>query len=176
MVLVTATYTFTSPGQFVDESSLRAAGWVLAGLVNEDGGGFSGTWFLYLQQGAWISWGPTPDGKLLGVWAGVPVNGQPINCGRTLSADPLQHAKVPLPRGTQTVAIFLVAPFCLQDVESFYATTLTAAGWKADGPFQVSSAPDGSVATASATFTRNGVSAHLYLTGADGTSTVIDII
>jgi hypothetical protein len=175
MVLVAATYTFTSPGQFVDETTLHAEGWVLAGLVNEDGPGGSGTWFLYLHQGAWISWGPTPDGSMLGVWAGVPVNDAPIGCGRTLTGDTSQHAKVPLPQGTQTVALFLIAPFCMQDVESFYATTLAAAGWAADGPFQVASANGTAVATASATFTRNGVSAHLYLTGADGTSTVVDI-
>jgi hypothetical protein len=175
MVLVTATYTFTNPSQLVDETPLRAAGWVLAGLVNEDGPGGSGTWFLYLKQGSWISWGGSTQDGMLGVWAGVPMNGAPIGCGKTLTGASAPHGDVPLPQGTQTVAIFLIAPFCLQDVESFYATTLTAAGWAADGPFQVESASGAAVATASATFTRNGVSAHLYLTGADGTSTVISI-
>lgn len=174
LVMLNATYTFTNPGQFVDESALVAAGWVIAGLVNEDGQGSSGTWYLYLNQGSWISWGPTPDGKL-GVWAGVPVNGTPATCGRTFAGDITQHGNVPLPRGTQAIAVFLIAPYCLQDVESFYAATLPAAGWAADVPFQVSSASGAGVSTATATFTRNGVSVHLYLTGADGTPTVIGI-
>jgi hypothetical protein len=89
--------------------------------------------------------------------------------------DTSEHQRVPLPQGTQPAAVFLIAPFCLQDLESFYTTTLTAAGWAANGPFQVESANDGGVSTASATFTRNGVSVSLYLTGADGTPTEIGI-
>jgi hypothetical protein len=112
---------------------------------------------------------------MLGVWTGVPVNGEPIGCGRTVTADTSQHVSVPLPQGTQSVAVFLIAPFCLQDVESFYMTTLTAAGWAADGPFQVVSATGAAAATASATFTHNGASVHLSLLGADGTPTEISI-
>jgi hypothetical protein len=178
MVMVHATYTFTDPSGFVDEPTLVANGWVIAGLVNEDGQGSSGTWFLYMHQGAWISWGGSTQDGMLGVWTGVPVNGEPIGCGRTVTGDISQHLNVPLPQGTQTVAVFLIAPFCLQDVESFYATTLTAAGWAADGPFQVASASGAGragVSTASATFTRNGVSAYLSLIGADGTPTIISI-
>jgi hypothetical protein len=175
MVLVHATYTFTNPSQLVDETTLIAAGWVIAGLVNEDGPGFSGTWFLYMHQGAWMSWGGATQDGMLGVWTGVPVNGEPIGCGRTFTADTSQHLNVLVPQGTQSVAVFLIAPFCLGDVEAFYATTLTAAGWAADGPFQVASANGAGASTATATFTRNGVTVHLSLIGADGTPTRISI-
>ena len=114
---------------------------------------------------------------MLGVWTGVPVNGEPIGCGRTVTADASQHLNVPVsvPQGTQSVAVFLIAPFCLGDVEAFYATTLTAAGWATDGSFQMASANGAGASTASATFTRNGVTVHLSLIGADGTSTRISI-
>jgi hypothetical protein len=90
------------------------------------------------------------------------------------------HEGVPFPLGTQSVAVFHIAPFCLQDLESFYTTaltttTLTAAGWTANGPFQVESGTDARVSTASATFTQSGVSVDLHLTGADGTPTEISI-
>lgn len=175
VVIVHATYLLMNPSQLVDETSLIAAGWVIAGLVNEDGGGSSGTWFLYLHRGAWISWGGATQDGMLGVWAGAPVNGEPIGCGRTFTADDSRHLNVPLPQGTQSIAMFLIAPLCLQDVESFYTATLTAAGWAADGPFQVSSASGAAAPTAAATFTRNGVSVHLSLIGAEGTSTEISI-
>jgi hypothetical protein len=177
MLIVHATYTFTNPSQLVDETSLIAAGWMIAGLVNEDGGGSSGTWFLYLHQGAWISWGGATADGLLGVWAGVPENGEPIGCGRTLTGETSQHLNIPVPQSTHSVAVFLIAPFCLQDVESFYTTALTAAGWTADGPFQVSSASasGAGASTATATFTRNGMSVYLSLIGADGTPTRISI-
>ncbi len=122
-----------------------------------------------------MSWGGATQDGMLGVWAGTPVNGEPIGCGRTFTADASQHLNVPIPLGTQSVAVFLVAPFCLQDVESFYTTTLAAAGWTADGPFQVDSANGGGVSTATATFIRNGTSVRLSLTGAEGTSTEINI-
>ena len=175
VVKVTATYTFTGAGQFVDESKLMASGWVLVGLVNQDGGDSSGTWFLYLNQGAWISWGPAHDGQL-GVWASVPEQDGPIACGKTLTGDSTQHLKVPLPQGTQKVAIFLIAPFCPQDIAAFYMTTLTASAWTPSRPFQVGSTGNGSAETYSGTFTHNGVSVDLYLTGADGTSTAIEVI
>jgi hypothetical protein len=180
MVIVQATYTLTDPSQLIDASTLSAAGWVLTGLINEDGGGSSGTWFLYMRQGAWISWGGATKDGMLGVWAGVPVNGEPIGCGRTVTAETSQqetsqHQGVPLPLGALSVAVFHIAPFCLQDLESFYTTTLTAAGWTANGPFQVESGTDASVSTASATFTQSGVSVDLYLTGADRTPTEISI-
>jgi hypothetical protein len=175
MVIVQATYTLTNSSQLVDASTLSAAGWVLVSLINEDGGGSSGTWFLYVRQGAWIGWGGATKDGMLGIWAGTPVNGEPIGCGRTITGQTSPNQSVPLPLGTQSVAVFHVAPFCLQDVESFYTTTLTAAGWTADGPFQVESGTDARVFTANATFTRNGVSVNLYLTGADGTPTEIDI-
>lgn len=57
MATVHATYTFTGPGSLADEDQLIGAGWMIAGLVNADGAGFSGTWYLYLHQGAWITWG-----------------------------------------------------------------------------------------------------------------------
>jgi hypothetical protein len=136
----------------------------------------SGTWFLYMHQSAWISWGGATQDGMLGVWAGVPVNGEPIGCGRRFTGETSQHLNVPVPQGTQSAAVFLIAPFYLQDVESFYTTALTAAGWALDGPFQVSSATNGGVSTASAAFTRNGVSVHLYLTGADGTPTEISTV
>jgi hypothetical protein len=175
VVKVTATYTFTGAGQFVDESKLMASGWVIAGLVNQDGGDSSGTWYLYLNQGAWISWGPAHDGGL-GVWASVPEQSEPIACGKTLTSDSSQHLKVPLPQGTQTVAIFLIAPYCPKDVAAFYSTTLTAAGWTASRPFQADSTGNGGAETYSGTFARNGVPVDLYLTGMDGTSTAIEII
>jgi hypothetical protein len=174
MVIVHATYTLMNPSQLIDETSLRAAGWIIAGLINEDGGGSSGTWFLYMHQGAWISWGGAGRDGMLGVWAGVPVNGEPIGCGRKLTGETSSDLQVPIPVGTQSAAVFHIAPFCLRDVESFYMTTLTAAGWAADGQFQVSSPTDGGAPTASATFTRNGVSVHLDLLGVDGTPTEID--
>jgi hypothetical protein len=173
MVIVHATYALMNPSQLIDASSLTAAGWMIAGLVNEDGGGSSGTWFLFLRQGAWISWGGATRDGMLGVWAGMPVNGEPIACGRKLTAETSQDLNVPVPQGTQSAAVFHIAPFCLQDVESFYTTTLTAAGWTPQGTFQLSAAFGGGAPTASATFTRNGVSVHLYLLGADGTSTEI---
>jgi hypothetical protein len=173
MVIVRATYTLMNPSQLIDETSLRAAGWIIAGLINEDGGGSSGTWFLYMHQGAWISWGGATRDGMLGVWAGVPVTGEPIGCGRKLTGETSQDLQVPVPQGTQSAAVFHVAPFCLQDVESFYSSTLTAAGWAPQAPFQVSSTPNGGASTASATFTRNGMSVHLYLLGADGTPTEI---
>lgn len=171
---VQATYTFTGAGSLVDENRLIAAGWVIAGLVNEDGPKFSGTWYLYLNQGAWITWGPTKDGAM-GVWASVPVKSAPIRCGKAITGDIMPQVKVPLPHGTQSVAVFQIAPFCLQDVASFYTTTLTAAGWAADEPFQTASASGTEVATASATFTHNGMHVHLSLLGAAGTPTEISI-
>lgn len=171
---VHATYTFTGAGSFVDENLLIAAGWMIAGLVNEDGGDFSGTWYLYFNQGSWIAWGPTQDGAM-GVWASVPVKSAPIRCGTVFTGDTLPQVKVPLPHGTQTVAVFQISPFCLQDVASFYTTTLAAAGWASDGPFQVANASGTGVAIASATFTRNSVSVHLSLIGAAGTPTEIGI-
>lgn len=175
MVIVQATYPLTNPSQLVDAGTLSAAGWVLTDLINEDGGGSSGTWFLYMRQGAWIGWGGATRDGMLGVWAGVPVNGEPIGCGRTITGQTSPQESVPLPLGTQSVAVFHIAPFCLKDVESFYTTTLTDAGWAADGPFQVESGTDARVSTASATFTQSGVSVHLYLIGAGGTPTEIGI-
>jgi hypothetical protein len=175
MVIVQATYTLSNPSQLVDAPTLQAAGWILTGLINEDGGGSSGTWFLYVRQGAWIGWGGATKDGMLGIWAGVPVNGEPIGCGRTITGQTLPQQSVPLPLGTQSPAVFHIAPFCLKDVESFYTTTLTAAGWAADGPFQLETGTDPRVSTASAAFTRNGMSVSLYLTGADGTPTEIDI-
>jgi hypothetical protein len=67
MVFVHATYTLMNPSQLVDETTLTAAGWVITGLINEDGGGSSGTWFLYVRQGAWISWGGATMDGMLGV-------------------------------------------------------------------------------------------------------------
>jgi len=135
--------------------------------------GASGTWFLYMRQGAWISWGGATKDGMLGVWAGVPVNGEPIGCGRMLMGETSQDLSVPVPQGTQSAAVFHIAPYCLQDVESFYTTTLTAAGWTPNAPFQLSGATDGGAPSASATFTRNGMSVHLDLSGADGTPTQI---
>ncbi len=172
-MLVQATYTYANPSELVDQRTLIAARWVLVGLVNEDGQGFSGTWFLYMRQGAWITWGGTTQEGALGVWAGEPVHDGPIGCGKTLRGDASQQTDIPLPQDTASVAVFRIAPYCLRDVESFYATTLPAAGWVANGPFQIAASADGSVSTASATFSRNGVSLHLSLTGADGTSTDI---
>ncbi len=171
---VQATYTSTGAGSFVDENLLIAAGWVIAGLTNADGLGFSGTWYLYLNQGSWITWGPTENGAM-GVWASVPVKGAPIRCGKAITGDALPHMKIPLPHGTQTVTVFQIAPFCVQDVVSFYTTALAAARWTADEPFQLANASDSGAATASATFTRNGESVHLFLIGAAGTPTEITI-
>jgi hypothetical protein len=174
MATVHATYTFTGAGSLVDESALMAAGWVIAGLVNEDGPNFSGTWYLYVNQGSWITWGPTKDGAM-GVWASVPVTSAPIRCGKAITGESVPQVKIPLPHGTQTVAVFQIAPFCLQDVVSFYTTTLADAGWTPDGPFQVDNATGAGVTTASATFTRSGGSVHLSLLGAAGTPTEISI-
>jgi hypothetical protein len=175
MVMVHATYTLMEPSQLVDETKLAAAGWVIAGLVNEDGGGSSGTWFLYMRQGAWISWGGGTKDGMLGVWTGVPVNGKPIACGESFTGQTSQHQSLPLPVGTQSVAVFLIAPFCLRDVESFYTRTIGAAGWVAQAPFQVAGATGGGVSTASATFARNGMSVYLQLIGTDVSPTAIDI-
>ncbi len=147
---------------------------MIAGLVNADGPGFSGTWYLYLHQGAWITWGPSKDGAM-DVWASVPVKSAPIRCGKPFTGDASAHLSVPLPQGTQSVAVFQIAPFCLQDVASFYTTTLTAAGWTPNGPFQMASASGTGVTTASAFFARSGVSIYLSLNGAEGTPTVISV-
>jgi hypothetical protein len=147
---------------------------------------------LYFNQSAWFVVGYSYPASTMAVEQGIPLSGAaPVPCGQALTTGTAEIQGIPTPTSTVSIGIstvspnagsyagpYILVPACLQDVEQFYKTSLSAAGWTLVQPFLP---PPGSVTgspvtTDTATVSRGATILTLWLAGSEGTSTRIWVV
>jgi hypothetical protein len=186
-----ANYTGQGPNGPVDDPRLTAAGWLMVDQSHGDSPSGAIGQDLYFNQSAWFAVGYSYPASTMTVEQGIPVGGTaPIPCGQALTTGTAEIQGIPTPSsmvstGTSMVSIgagtylgsYILVPACLQDVQQFYKTVLSAAGWTLVQPFLP---PPGSVTgspvtTDAATVSRGATILTLWLSGGEGTPTRIAI-
>ncbi len=164
-------------GTVVDSTKLQADRWqsIEQESVGKAPSSRSGD-ALFFNQRAWLTYHYDNAAGTLSVEEAIPTDVKAlVTCGQALTTGTAQRQGLPLPSTAVTTdsGLYTVVPACLNDVKAYYPAALSAAGWTQTQAFKATATGSSGVPALLGTYTHNGTSLAIWLSGASGTCTAI---